>query len=120
MNTGVINKNSTWLSSSSTQAIGRTLHRMRMSAIPVTYDDFSSEWRQDAACIDRVGEVDFFPARGESTRDAKAVCAGCPVQKPCLEYALQWHVLHGVWGGLSERERRQLRRDRRRAERALN
>ena len=61
------------------------------------------------------GEVDFFPARGESTRDAKAVCAVCPVRRDCLEFALRLKVAHGVWGGLSERERRNLRRDRRRA-----
>ncbi len=55
-----------------------------------------------AAC----GRVDFFPARGESVRDAKAVCAGCPVRSECLDFALRLKVAHGVWGGLSERERR--------------
>ena len=59
------------------------------------------------------GEVDFFPERGESVRAAKAVCAQCPVQSECLEYAMQWNHLSGVWGGLSERERRHLRRRRR-------
>jgi WhiB family redox-sensing transcriptional regulator len=51
-----------------------------------------------------------LPRRGESTREAKAVCATCPVRRPCLDYALQWDHLCGVWGGMSERERRQVRR----------
>jgi WhiB family transcriptional regulator, redox-sensing transcriptional regulator len=72
-------------------------------------------WQHDAACLDYAGEVDFFPARGESVRDAKAVCAACRVREECLEFALRTKVAHGVWGGLSERERRRLRRERHRA-----
>jgi WhiB family redox-sensing transcriptional regulator len=75
----------------------------------------TGDWWQDAECRLYVGEVDFFPARGESARDAKAVCARCNVRTDCLEYALRSEPLCGVWGGLSERERRQLRRDRERA-----
>ncbi len=71
-------------------------------------------WQQEAECVHYAGEVDFFPARGESVRDAKAVCAACRVRSDCLEFALRLKVAHGVWGGLSERERRTLRRDRRR------
>lgn len=81
---------------------------------PVTDQDVSMTWQLHAECVPRAGEVDFFPARGESTRDAKAVCAVCPVASDCLEFALRLKVAHGVWGGLSERERRNLRRDRRR------
>ncbi len=54
----------------------------------------------------------FFPAQGESLAQAKAICAGCPVRQPCLEFALEQREVFGVWGGLSERERRTLRRDR--------
>jgi WhiB family redox-sensing transcriptional regulator len=54
----------------------------------------------------------FFPARGESCADAKAVCRGCRVRVECLEYALALGEKHGIWGGLSERERRRLRRRR--------
>jgi WhiB family redox-sensing transcriptional regulator len=87
---------------------------MRTSAEPQLLDrDVPSDWRQDARCVDYVGSVDFFPARGESVSEAKAVCAECRVRKQCLEYALRFDVLCGVWGGLSERERRQLRRERR-------
>jgi WhiB family redox-sensing transcriptional regulator len=77
--------------------------------------DVAPTWQQFAACVHHAGRVDFFPARGESTRDAKAVCAGCPVREECLEFALRLKVAHGVWGGLSERERRTLRRDRHRS-----
>jgi WhiB family redox-sensing transcriptional regulator len=77
-------------------------------------DDLAPAWQNDAQCAKCAGEVDFFPARGESVRDAKAVCSVCPVRTECLEFALRHKVAHGVWGGLSERERRTLRRDRRR------
>jgi WhiB family transcriptional regulator, redox-sensing transcriptional regulator len=76
--------------------------------------DFGVDWQQQAACVHH-REVDFFPARGESVRDAKAVCACCPVRAQCLDFALRLKVAHGVWGGLSERERRSLRRERHRA-----
>ena len=89
---------------------------MRAHPEPVAIEeDFSMAWQIHAECVARAGEVDFFPARGESTRGAKAVCAVCPVASDCLEFALRLKVAHGVWGGLSERERRNLRRDRRRA-----
>ena len=54
----------------------------------------------------------FFPERGASTREAKEVCKGCIVRGECLEYALANGEKFGIWGGLSERERRRLRRQR--------
>jgi hypothetical protein len=51
----------------------------------------------------------FFPERGESARPARQVCAGCPVRQPCLDYAITNRISHGIWGGLTERERRALR-----------
>jgi WhiB family redox-sensing transcriptional regulator len=54
----------------------------------------------------------FFPARGASTREAKEVCRQCVVQEQCLEYALIHRERFGIWGGLSERERRRIRRAR--------
>jgi WhiB family redox-sensing transcriptional regulator len=84
-------------------------------ALPVpTTDDLALAWQEFAECVNYAGEVDFFPARGESVRDAKEVCARCRVKGECLDFALRLKVAHGVWGGLSERERRTLRRDRRR------
>jgi WhiB family transcriptional regulator, redox-sensing transcriptional regulator len=57
----------------------------------------------------------FFPLRGESTAPAKAACRGCVVREECLEYALANGEKFGIWGGMSERERRRLRRDRKAA-----
>ena len=90
--------------------------RSQTSTDPVFFEaDAAPTWQQDAECVRHAGEVDFFPARGESVRDAKAVCAVCSVRDECLDFALRMKVAHGVWGGLSERERRTLRRERHRA-----
>jgi hypothetical protein len=52
----------------------------------------------------------FFPEKGGSTREAKRVCLSCDVRSECLEYALAHDERFGIWGGLSERERRRLKR----------
>jgi WhiB family transcriptional regulator, redox-sensing transcriptional regulator len=65
-----------------------------------------------AACIGIDPDM-FFPERGASLREAKAVCAGCVVRQECLEYALANAEKCGVWGGMSERQRRHLRQARR-------
>jgi WhiB family redox-sensing transcriptional regulator len=70
------------------------------------------EWRLDALCAETDPEA-FFPDKGGSTRDAKRVCGGCPVRAECLEYALASDERFGIWGGLSERERRRVRLQRR-------
>jgi hypothetical protein len=51
----------------------------------------------------------FFPGRGESAGPARQVCAACPVRQACLDYAINNRITHGIWGGLTERERRALR-----------
>ena len=61
----------------------------------------------------------FFPERGASTREAKEVCRGCVVRMDCLEYALVNGEKFGIWGGLSERERRRLRRQRAQSNRRI-
>lgn len=53
----------------------------------------------------------FFPARGESLAEQRAVCAVCPVKTECLDYALRNGEKYGVWGGTGERERRLMRRE---------
>lgn len=78
-------------------------------------DEHRPAWWPRAACLGRRDEIDFFPGRGHSTYAAKRVCAGCPVRVECLEYALETGIHHGIWGGLSERERRRIRRRRRAA-----
>ncbi|WP_456581405.1 WhiB family transcriptional regulator [Blastococcus sp. SYSU DS0510] len=69
-------------------------------------------WRLDALCAETDPEA-FFPEKGGSTRDAKRVCTGCPVRAECLEFALANDERFGIWGGLSERERRRVRLQRR-------
>ncbi|WP_295788732.1 WhiB family transcriptional regulator [uncultured Microbacterium sp.] len=66
-------------------------------------------WQSDALCSQTDPEA-FFPEKGGSTRDAKRICTSCDVKSECLEYALQNDERFGIWGGLSERERRKLKR----------
>ena len=77
----------------------------------------SQDWRARAACRNSDVEL-FFPASEEGAGPAKAVCATCPVRHDCLEWALATRQHEGVWGGLTEAERRRLRRRRQAAERA--
>ncbi|MCW2605073.1 MAG: transcription factor WhiB [Pseudonocardiales bacterium] len=66
-------------------------------------------WHERALCAQTDPEA-FFPEKGGSTREAKRVCTGCEVRSECLEYALANDERFGIWGGLSERERRRLKR----------
>jgi WhiB family redox-sensing transcriptional regulator len=66
-------------------------------------------WQERALCAETDPEA-FFPEKGGSTREAKKICTGCEVRNDCLEYALANDERFGIWGGLSERERRRLRR----------
>lgn len=68
-------------------------------------------WQDQANCLGVDPDL-FFPERGASTREAKEVCRGCVVRLDCLEFALVNGEKFGIWGGLSERERRRLRRQR--------
>jgi WhiB family redox-sensing transcriptional regulator len=73
---------------------------------PATIDDL---WQDRALCAQTDPEA-FFPEKGGSTREAKRICMGCEVRTECLEYALAHDERFGIWGGLSERERRRLKR----------
>ena len=66
-------------------------------------------WQERALCAQTDPEA-FFPEKGGSTREAKRICTGCEVRSECLEYALEHDERFGIWGGLSERERRRLKR----------
>ena len=68
-------------------------------------------WQAYANCLGVDPDL-FFPERGASTREAKEVCRGCVVREDCLEYALRNGEKFGIWGGMSERERRRIRRQR--------
>lgn len=68
-------------------------------------------WQDEANCLGVDPDL-FFPERGASTREAKEVCRGCVVRVDCLESALANGEKFGIWGGMSERERRRVRRAR--------
>jgi WhiB family redox-sensing transcriptional regulator len=69
------------------------------------------EWQDDANCKGANADL-FFPERGASTRAAKAICRECLVRHECLEFAITAGEKFGIWGGMSERERRRVRRER--------
>jgi WhiB family redox-sensing transcriptional regulator len=68
-----------------------------------------SAWQEQALCA-QTGADFFFPEPGSSVREAKRICGMCEMRSACLEYALNNDERFGVWGGLSEKERHQLRR----------
>lgn len=68
-------------------------------------------WQSRANCMGVDPDL-FFPERGSSTREAKEVCRGCVVRVDCLEFAIANGEKFGIWGGMSERERRRVRRAR--------
>lgn len=68
------------------------------------------EWNTKAAC--RGTDPDDLFVQGAAQNRAKAVCGGCPVRAECLADALDSRVEFGVWGGMTERERRALLRRR--------
>jgi WhiB family redox-sensing transcriptional regulator len=72
-------------------------------------DDGPLGWQERALCAQTDPEA-FFPEKGGSTREAKKVCGSCEVRSECLDYALAHDERFGIWGGLSERERRKLKR----------
>jgi WhiB family transcriptional regulator, redox-sensing transcriptional regulator len=66
-------------------------------------------WQDLALCRETDPDA-FFPEKGGATREAKRICSRCEVRGECLEYALAHDERFGIWGGLSERERRRLKR----------
>lgn len=80
--------------------------------------DWSWGWQMDAVCRGEDSSFFFAPSHFETREEklgregkAKSICARCPVREPCLAYALRIREPHGVWGGLTELERRQLLRE---------
>ena len=82
-----------------------------MDVLSLLEGEEERSWQTQANCMGVDPEL-FFPERGASTREAKEVCRGCVVRDDCLEYALANGEKFGIWGGMSERERRRLRRAR--------
>ncbi|MGW7463840.1 WhiB family transcriptional regulator [Streptomyces xantholiticus] len=88
----------------------------RRADVPATA---TSDWRASASCSTEDPEL-FFPigTTGPALlqiEEAKAVCRRCPVMEECLDWAMDNGLDDGVWGGLSEEERRTLRRRQARA-----
>lgn len=75
--------------------------------------DEADSWRDQANCLGMDPDL-FFAHRGESVEEARAVCMACEVRVDCLEYAITNGEKLGLWGGLTERQRRALRAKRRR------
>jgi len=85
-------------------------HPERYEVAPATADEtLDDQWQERALCAQTDPEA-FFPEKGGSTREAKRICLGCEVRDACLDYALAHDERFGIWGGLSERERRRLKR----------
>lgn len=76
-----------------------------------------TKWMAQAACQDHDPDLWFPENNGDNAVEARAICAVCPVAEACLEYALSARVKYGIWGALDERERRNLTKRRRNAER---
>ena len=84
------------------------------AAPPALYLTRNYDWRDDASCRHTDPDLHFPVAHTQGwktqTRQAKQVCAGCPVIEQCLKWALETEQSAGVWGGLSEQERKQMLR----------
>jgi WhiB family transcriptional regulator, redox-sensing transcriptional regulator len=94
-----------------------SFHRPHLALVPETpaplplaalLSGDAEVWMDRALCAETDPEA-FFPEKGGSTREAKQVCRNCDVRAECLEYALLNEERFGIWGGLSERERRRVR-----------
>lgn len=81
-----------------------TAQQISLAAVP-----WPGPWALTGACRTR-DPAEFFPVRGDDTRAAKACCRTCPVLIECRTYGLDYPSLKGIWGGLSERQRRRIRR----------
>jgi WhiB family redox-sensing transcriptional regulator len=84
------------------------LRRVGLGEQPPMYPPPPGEWISRGACKGMNPDL-FFPERGVDVRAAKAVCARCDVADECAQYALDNTIRSGIWGGLSERERREIR-----------
>lgn len=82
---------------------------MTVQAAAVFPSAAEMSWRDAALCAQTDPEA-FFPEKGGSVRDPKRVCRACEVRAECLEDALEHGERYGIRGGLSERERRRLKR----------
>lgn len=73
--------------------------------------NYQEPWMQEAICAQVDPEM-FYPEQGGSAAEAKRICQGCPVRQVCLEFALRNGERFGVFGGVSERDRRKMLKER--------
>lgn len=68
------------------------------------------DWQQKAACMGADPDLWFPPPNGgqKQARQARAICADCPVRTECLAYAINQRIGHGIWGGLDTKDRQKL------------
>lgn len=83
------------------------MNALLLAALAV--DIGAEDWQDRALCAQTDPEI-FFPEKGASVRQARAVCMACEVRAECLDYALATDQRWGIWGGLSLRERRRFGR----------
>ena len=67
------------------------------------------DWRAEGLCA-QINPDLFFAVGAVEHKQAKRICRACPVREQCLSYAMDSPIDHGIWGGLTERERRRWRR----------
>lgn len=72
--------------------------------------DADVSWQHKALCAQTDPEA-FFPEKGGSTREAKMICSRCEVRQQCLDWAVEHDERFGIWGGMSERERRKYKKN---------
>jgi WhiB family transcriptional regulator, redox-sensing transcriptional regulator len=89
----------------------RTQAAHRAHAVDLPVGDQPGPWLFDGLCT-QVDTDLFFPEKGGSTREAKAVCRRCPVLAECRDWAVATDQPHGIWGGLTRAERRERNRER--------
>lgn len=75
-----------------------------MLPVPITEE---RPWVVFSACRDKDSDL-FFPENRVQEREAMSICASCPVQPECLEYAFEADIRFGIWGGMTEKQRRRL------------
>ena len=77
----------------------------------VIFNFESADWMDEGKCRDLKTDI-FYAEKGrQSVNMAKAICSGCPVREKCLDYAIRNFETHGIWGGHTASERRELRRE---------
>jgi len=90
----------------------------KVDAVAITLDDEERPWAVRAECSSE--DVDpglFFPTANDDTSEALAICKRCEVCKECLDFAIEANEPYGIWGGVTERQRRRMKERERQAKR---